>query len=314
LKVLSKNYNFDISNNTSELTERKGSNMFLTRLQPLKLFGILTIVISIAIFIPAVEGAAQKPDQRPPGTPHYHNKSVLSINTVIPATATELALAMGVPDGDLLAADLMGSDPTAVGVSNSSLGSWFPTEGSTFAILSTGHAADATLPNDSDLSTVLVGLNNDQDNDLVRLHLQLKVPGDINCAGFDFAFYSEEYPEYVGCDHNDTFTAQLDDSFLSVDQNNNVVVAPHNFAFDANANAVSVNTSFGVTETSGTPYNGATIRYRAIRGVVPGATIHLYLSIQDLGDSYADSAVFLDNFSWCSMGVSAKIYLPIIIR
>ncbi len=184
----------------------------------------------------------------------------------------------------------------------------FPARGATFAVLATGLAADAGKPNDSDrLSTELDGLNNDQGQDLVRLHLQLKVPETINCASFGFAYYSEEFTEYVGSDFNDTFTAQLTESNLPIV--NNSVDAPGNFAFDTEGNIISVNTSFGVAANTGTTYDGGTPPLRARTAVVPGSTIDLYFSIQDLGDSVYDSAVFLDNFFWsedpnCEEGAS----------
>ncbi len=283
--------------------------MFLARLKSFKSFLILVIVSTIAISVTSAGVLAQGPDPWPPRTPNYSNRSELSISSINPATATELAYAMGVPSSDLLAADLMGSDPAGVGVSDSSLGTWFPTQGSTFTILSTGNAADASSPNDSDsLSTELSGLDNSQGNDLVRLHLQLKVPSAINCASFDFAFYSEEFPEFVGSQFNDVFTAQLNNSSLSIDQNN-LVVAPGNFAFDPQGNIVSINTVFGVSGMTGTTYDGVTPLLRARTAVVSGVTIDVYLSIQDLGDSIYDSAVFLDKFFWsndpaCSGGAA----------
>ena len=274
-----------------------------------KPFVMLVIVTIIAIFTTSGGVSAQEP-QWPPRVPHYSDGPGSSISNIISsATANELALAMGVPGSDLLAADLMGSDSAGVGVSDSALGTWFPTENSTFAILSTGLAADASLPNDTGShSTALSGLDNLQGNDLVRLHLQLKVPSEINCASFDFAFYSEEFPEWVGSSYNDTFTAQLNNSSLSVDQNNQVV-APGNFAFDTQNSVVSVNTVFGISEPTGTTYDGTTPLLRARTAVVPGATIDVYLSAQDLGDSIYDSAVFLDKFFWsedpnCSSGAS----------
>lgn len=81
-----------------------------------------------------------------------------------------------VPSGDLLSADLMGSDAAGVGVSDAPLGFSFPTEGGTFAILSSGLASSASLPNnEGDLSFVLGRIDNSQGNDLVRLHLELSV-------------------------------------------------------------------------------------------------------------------------------------------
>lgn len=276
-----------------------------------KLMLVVLFSVLIAVFVAITVTSAQIPGTLPtPRVPESNINAPTSLSTINPATATELASAMGVPSSDLLAADLMGSDSNGVGVSDSSLGSWFPTDGMYFAILSTGLAADASLPNDSGgHSTTLSGLNNDQGEDLVRLHLQLKVPSDINCASFDFAYYSEEFPEYVGSIYNDTFTAQLNNSLLSTDQNDKVV-ALGNFAFDTQENVISVNTVFGISEVTGTTYDGVTPLLRAHTAVVPNATIDVYLSVQDLGDSIYDSAVFLDKFFWsedpgCSEGALA---------
>ncbi len=236
------------------------------------------------------------PPVRVPFEPNPMSES-FSANAISGATAQQLALAMDVPNGDIVAADLMGSDALGVGVGDAGLGEWFPTKGSTFAILSTGQAANASQPDSTgNLSTTLGGINNQQGNDLVRLHLQLRVPSDINCLNVDYAFYSEEFPEWVGSQFNDRFTAQLNDSSLSIAGNE--VVAPGNFAFDINNNVISVNTVFGVHGPTGTTYDGVTPRLRARTAVVPNAIIDMYLSIQDLGDSIYDSSVFLDNFFW----------------
>jgi hypothetical protein len=281
--------------------------MFIARLKSFKSFLILILISIIVISVTSGGVLAQGPGHWPPRMPGYPNGAKMTMSSINPASANELALAMGVSDSDLLVADLMGSDPAGVGVSDSSLGTWFPTEGSTFAILSTGLAVDASLPNnEGNLSTELSGLYNSQGYDLVRLHLQLKVPGDKNCASVDFAFYSEEFPEFVGSAFNDTFTAQLNNSLLTIGQDN-LVTAPGNFAFDTQNNIISVNSTFGYSLETGTTYDGVTPLLRASTAVVPGASIDLYFSVQDLGDSIYDSAVFLDKFFWsndpgCAVG------------
>ncbi|MFZ0548484.1 MAG: choice-of-anchor L domain-containing protein, partial [Candidatus Promineifilaceae bacterium] len=116
-------------------------------------------------------------------------------------------------------------------------------------------------------------------------------------VSFDLAFLSEEFPEWVGSQYNDTFTAQLNNSFLGID-NDNQVVAPGNFAFDIQGGMISINTVWGVSAPTGTTYDGGTARIQAHTAVVPNSTIDIYLSIQDVGDSLYDSAVFLDNFFW----------------
>jgi len=153
------------------------------------------------------------------------NRSMMRQDT---DTAKALALAMGVLETSIISADLMGSDPRGVAVITTTLGTaGFPTEGATFAVLATGLATDASLPNNEEnRSTALDGLNNSQGQDLVQLHLQLKVPDKINCASFDLAYYSEEFAEYVGQQYNDTFTAQINASDLLISEN--AVSAPGN--------------------------------------------------------------------------------------
>ena len=97
--------------------------------------------------------------------------------------------------------------------------------------MSTGLASSADQPNSQgNLSFQLAGLNNSEGNDLTQLALRLKVPANMNCLGVDFKFLSEEFPEYVGFDFNDTFTAELGGTNLII--TNSIVTAPLNFAFD----------------------------------------------------------------------------------
>ncbi len=263
-------------------------------------FPVLSIVLAFSLLLVVVLHAfahSEDTSRQQTDVSRQAHREPSAISNIIPATAEELALAMGIPSNDLASADLMGSDTAGVGVSLSPLGEWFPTEGGSFAILATGLAADAELPdNEPDHSYELDGLNNDQGQDLVRLHVELDVPDNINCASFDFAFYSEEFPEFVGSQFNDTFTAQLNESAINVVGDE--VVAPGNFAFDTENHVISVNTVFGVTANTGTTYDGTTPSLRARTAVVPGSTIDIYLSVQDLGDSIYDSAVFLDRFFW----------------
>lgn len=170
---------------------------------------------------------------------------------------------MDIRPEDLLNASLGSSSPAGAGVSTSPL-SHFPLRNDSFAILSTGLASSAGAPNNaSGLSYVLDGLNNTQGNDLVQLTLDLRVPDQQNCLSVDFAYYSEEYPEFVGSWYNDTFTAELGGASFSIVGHE--VVAPQNFAFDRAGQIISVNTVFGTSATSsaGTTYDGGTLLLRA---------------------------------------------------
>jgi hypothetical protein len=262
----------------------------------LRALGVTTLLFAAVAVNTAGALAARAPAKAPKGAAKAAAADFEIAGAVEPAAASDLAVAMNVPPLDIVSADVMGSDAASAGTSDS-LGASFPTKGDDFAILSTGLAADASAPDDSGSRTsVLGGLNNVQGNDLSRLHLRLNVPVGIDCMNFDLAFYSEEFPEFVGSQYNDAFTAQNGVSTLDVA--NNAVVAPTNFALDTVGNVVSVNTVYGVTGGTGTTYDGATPLLRASSNVVGGTTVDLYLSIQDLGDSFWDSAVFLDNFYW----------------
>jgi hypothetical protein len=214
---------------------------------------------------------------------------------IIGATPTELAAAMNIPGSAIVSASYNGSDPLAFGIGDAPLGVYFPSNGNTFAILSTGLATSADLPNDSgSLSYSLDGLNNSAGHDLAQLALKLNIPNSVNCVGFDFAFYSEEFPEFVNSQFNDTFTAELGGTNLTI--SGTQVIAPLNFAYGALGEIISVNTAFGVGSVTASTYDGITPFLRATTPVTPGSIADIVFSIQDLGDSIYDSAVFIDNF------------------
>jgi hypothetical protein len=177
----------------------------------------------------------------------------------------------------------------------------FPTKGGSYAVVSSGDAS--ALPGDPSTFTS-VNLPNAaagaDGNDLTQVRLHTKPPAGSTCVAFDFAFLSEEYPEYVGSSFNDIFTAELNDSLFSV--SNGQVVAPNNFAYDAQGNPVSINTVIGLSSIPGTTMDGATPALTATSPVekrVDG-TMDIIFSVQDLGDSIYDSAVMLDNLRFGS--------------
>ena len=181
----------------------------------------------------------------------------------------------------------------------------FPTHGQTFGVLTSGDALLADDPNSSpSSSSILLGPNvrGDTDRDVSILRLDLVAPAGTNCVRFDFAYYSEEYPEFVDTQFNDAFVAELNTTTWAT--NGSSITAPDNFAFDTLGNEISINSS-GVTAMSpgsaaGTTYDGATRLLRASTVVSPGSH-HLYLSIFDQGDPTLDSAVFVDDIRFESV-------------
>jgi Tol biopolymer transport system component len=176
----------------------------------------------------------------------------------------------------------------------------FPTEGSTFAILTNGSAAMADDPNNSTNSGISLGggsrTGNGSDGDVTILKIAFTAPPGANCVGFDFKFLSEEYPEFVGQASNDAFIAELDQSTWS--SPGSQIIAPNNFAFDPAGKPISVNAtgpaSVSPANATGTTYDAATAILHASKQLTPGPH-SLFLSIFDQGSRVFDSAVFVDN-------------------
>ncbi len=178
--------------------------------------------------------------------------------------------------------------------------SFFPTGGPSFAMLTTGNASYADAPNTSGNAGADIGGPTPPGRgttafDVSVLQLDLVAPSGANCLRLDFAFYSEEFPEWVGTPYNDAFIAELDRSTWSANQ---TISAPDNFAFDPKGQVVSINstgaTSMNDVNAGGTTYDGATALLEAATPVAAGRHA-LYLSIFDQGDHIYDSAAFVDN-------------------
>ena len=176
----------------------------------------------------------------------------------------------------------------------------FPREGDSFAIISTGAAADAYLPNNEGDHSRDYGQPSTRSSgvyDVTVLKVDVTVPSGANCLlGVDFRFFSEEYPEYVGSSYNDAFLAEVDQSSWTV--TGNQINAPGNFAFDGQGNPITVNAAGAATMTAdfaaGTTYDGGTDLLSAATPLSPGSH-SLYFSLFDTGDGGYDSTVLLDN-------------------
>ncbi|MBK8833583.1 MAG: choice-of-anchor L domain-containing protein [Anaerolineae bacterium] len=172
----------------------------------------------------------------------------------------------------LIAASLIADGSAKAGVGASPIGA-FPIAGGTYVYLGTGNMIFANQANSAP-NTFGLGRG-------ATLALTMTVPTTATCMAFDFGFYSEEFPEFVGSAFNDTFDAFIDG-------------AP--FARDSQGNRISINSVFGATagNAAGSTYDGATPRLRAQTPVTPGATAVVSFTISDTGDDSYDSAVLID--------------------
>jgi Bacterial Ig-like domain (group 1) len=223
-----------------------------------------------------------------------------------PAGAGQVAASIATPSANVTGASFTMSYPTAPanGVSDAPLGG-MPTNGTTFGILTTGDVQLADDPNTDGASGLDqnggdrfdgANMRGDSDFDVSILETDLLVQAGANCLTFDFKFFSDEFPEFVGSAFNDAFIAELDSSTWTTSGSS--ISAPGNFAHDPVGNVISINaagvTSMNAANAVGTTYDGATPLLSASTQVTPGPHT-LFLSIFDQGDQILDSAVFLDN-------------------
>jgi hypothetical protein len=146
-----------------------------------------------------------------------------------------------------------GADPRAHAVLPD-YGTYRPFQGPSFAVLSTGIAADADDPNyvdpqlgtdfgsqapnpfPSDNTNSTCGTSYTDTNtvgDYLELRLTLKVPSNANGFSFRFNFLSAEYPEFVGTEYNDKFLVLLESGAYR-----------GNVSFDQADNPITINGGF----------------------------------------------------------------------
>jgi hypothetical protein len=125
---------------------------------------------------------------------------------------------------------------------------------------------------------------------------------------FNFAFASEEYPEFVGT-FNDVFAILL--SGPGINGRINAATLPGGVTVSINnVNAGANNTFYTDNEIppgQNVTYDGFTTGLTAFAVVQPGATYHFKVAIADAIDQIFDSAVLLEAFSFRSVDVSTRV-------
>ena len=224
--------------------------------------------------------------------------------------ASDIPPALGAPAGTVTVGQV-NADPSGVAISSTPvLG--FPRSGADHVVISSGDANEAAATGDPGtfISTDLEGSAGADGNDLTQLVLQVTPPSGSTCLLFDFVFASEEFPEYVGSSFNDVFTVETPS--YSVAKVNGAISAPNNVAVDSAGNMVSINTVIGLASKPGTVLDGATPLLVASVPVTVGQTTPVVLSVQDIGDSAYDSAVFIDSFRFGSGGQCSSSVDPVV--
>lgn len=223
------------------------------------------------------------------------------------ATATDLALSMGIPAGQIVSATLRlpgdtSPDSRAYALATGALGSFFPREGDTYVILSTGDVAEIPGANDVPGQSTDLGIADGRGmdgggDDFVRLTVVLDPPDTARSFHVQFAFYSEEYPEFVGSAFNDFFSLEAGGTNISFTGSTPVI--PNNLVSDEEGKLVSVNSNFFIqdtNQTTGTEFDGSTELLELCAPIAdPTQNLTLVFTVADVGDAILDSAIFLDH-------------------
>jgi len=195
----------------------------------------------------------------------------------------------------------------------SSRGNLIPTDGSTFALFSTGRA-DLVLATSNGLNpgnergNWFQGGQYGNPRDEANLQMQLLVPQYMHYLYYDVQFFTVEYPDYVGTQYNDQLTITVDSPSKGV---SSYIINVNGGDFVLNARDTALlgtgynlfaqdNAPSGVDWLQTTPNsNGADAGATALIGrehpVSPGETITLTIDIKDEGDNQFDSMAFFDN-------------------
>jgi hypothetical protein len=195
------------------------------------------------------------------------------------------------PAAQVLSVSIGASDPgrfaTATG-----LGRWCPWIGSEMFLMCTGEAVDIA----GGLSPAPPGATP------TSLTLAMTAPPDAWGFQIRLAFFSREYPEWVGSSYNDSFGLWVT-SLGYVGQ----------ALFDPAGNPIGVNSTL-FTETvperlqgTGFDLDGATPWLAATLAVQPGETFTLEFRIDEPGDGVWPSCALLDGFEWLAAGAATGL-------
>jgi uncharacterized repeat protein (TIGR01451 family) len=194
-----------------------------------------------------------------------------------------------------------------------SRGNLLPTDGPTFAILSTGradlvYATSGGLNPGNERGNWFLGGQYGTPRDEANLTLHLHVPAYMHYLYYDTQFFTTEWPEYVGSQYNDQLTITVNSPsrgvtsyVINVNGGDFILTAKDAPLLGTGYNLFAQdNDPAGVDWLQTTPNSkgadaGATALIGREHPVSPGEIATITFDIKDTGDNQFDSMAFIDN-------------------
>lgn len=224
-------------------------------------------------------------------------------------TAEQLATAILTPETEtLLTAATMSGVAAQFEVYTSSLQD-FPTDGLSYALMSTGNASgiagSATTFYDyatGGPTSPPYSHRNNPSYDIATLSLTLSVPAGATTLSFDWKFGTEENPTYIG-----SFVDWASAIVTTSAGSTNILLLPDGKPVDVDNTVPFSNAVTGSSNLPGPPYpspndtvyNAVTGMYTSTFDVAPfvGEDIRINFQVGDENDQNLDSALFIDNLN-----------------
>ncbi|WEV74441.1 choice-of-anchor L domain-containing protein [Bifidobacterium sp. ESL0798] len=190
--------------------------------------------------------------------------------------------------GSPLAAGTFAHGQTTLGIDNGLLFSTGDITG--------GHSALGT-PGDSDLDTILGA---PETHDAISLEFDFVPKGST--LSFNYVFGSEEYPDYVGSEYNDTFAFLVNGANVALIPGSNNPVSINTVNANENSGYFIDNSNSAIKPLPGTQFGGLTKVLPVTAPVIKGKTNHIKIVLADANDNIYNSFVAIQKNSMKSLG------------
>lgn len=129
-----------------------------------------------------------------------------------------------------------------------------------------------------------------------------RVPAGVTLLSFDFKFVSEEFPEWVGSQYNDAFTAVI------TTPNGDQTIAETSVNVAQNVNLIGdCGFPAGDNTCGQTGWLQGNVNLSAFSGIAAPVTMNIVFSALDAGDNIYDTHVLVDNIRFATVFVDFKI-------